>query len=766
MDIVQKITEFEFFKNAHTNELFSVNYQDFIDIINDDSDLFIKYHENKLDNDIKSLTKIVQETNISDFYNGIAFNELFEFRKSLLNINDNQTINFFTISSKDSFNELLYTEHNIQYTWNNCMIYTPLNDHSRQYLKKGDILFCNRFGQFGSLAEALDTRGIYGVGVAMTDPQKFYPNKDGHNKYGIVVSFPFSLHQHLSTRNIQMNPITIDLTPYNGNRNDSLQYISDRNKALELLKMLLIGNDRFDDFIKIFYNLLIPQIKILPNEYLQKKYHLSDERGLSKKIDIEKLKTDLSLAHLVFEGKTIYRFISALCAKPFLILTGLSGSGKTKLAQAFAYWITSQDKKINNKRFSIGEKINSDRVVYEVIKSDKISATFRQTETEKKVNLPYELIDEWIKVIRKNNFNRDTPPRVIREAVGLETSYSTQLNSFETHLKACAFHLIEEKRSESEDFLQYVILPVGADWTNREPLLGFPNSLEQGYYIKPENKVIDLIIEAGKEENADKPFFLILDEMNLSHVERYFADFLSVMESDETINLHSDIEWIDETPAELKLPKNLFIIGTVNVDETTYMFSPKVLDRAHVIEFRVDEKEMESFLKEPLKADLESLKSLGAGMASDFILKSETEISEFKEFSEIQSVLLEYFKELKKIGAEFGYRTASEIYRFAGILKMLTKENGNEWSIDDIIDACIIQKLLPKVHGSRSKVEPVLKTLASLCYKDKESFDEKVKMEDINFTNRDKIKYPLSLEKIIRMRIRIVQDGFTSFTEA
>ena len=66
--------------------------------------------------------------------------------------------------------------------------------------------------------------------------------------------------------------------------------------------------------------------------------------------------------------------------------------------------------------------------------------------------------------------------------------------------------------------------------------------------------------------------------MNLSHVERYFADFLSAIESGEEIPLYGK----DET---LELPSNLFIIGTVNVDETTYMFSPKVLDRANTIEF-------------------------------------------------------------------------------------------------------------------------------------------------------------------------------------
>ncbi len=403
---------------------------------------------------------------------------------------------------------------------------------------------------------------------------------------------------------------------------------------------------------EVLENDLKDLLKIYTNKDIQEK-----KVNNNVKFNYNNFYEELLKSRYKFNKYFVLRFISALCTKPFLILTGLSGSGKTKLAQAFTYWITENGK-------------------------------------------------------------------------------------------------------------QYCLIPVGADWTNREPLLGFPNSLEPGKYIKPENRVIDLIIEAGKEANADKPFFLILDEMNLSHVERYFADFLSVMESNEKISLHSDIEWLDNVPVDLSVPKNLFIIGTVNVDETTYMFSPKVLDRAHVIEFRVNEEEMENFLKEPLKPELELLKGLGKDMASDFIRKSQSEVSNFEEIADVQTTLIQFFKELKKIGAEFGYRSASEIYRFAGILKMITKENGNEWSIDDIIDAAVIQKLLPKVHGSRSKLEPILKTLAELCLIDKNDFNLIIKGDNIDFADKTKIKYPLTFEKILRMRTRVIQDGFTSFAEA
>lgn len=483
---------------------------------------------------------------------------------------------------------------------------------------------------------------------------------------------------------------------------------------------------------------------------------------------LTKLISDLELSRLRFSKNILARFIASLCAKPFMILTGLSGSGKTKLAQAFAYWITEENTdRTQSRRFSVGENVTSSRVIYKVTAADSLSVTFTQTDTGTKVNLPYDLIGEWIDVIKEKDYNSETPPRTLREAVAEKTSYSTQLNSFETHLKAAALHLMDKPSAEDNNACQYVIVPVGADWTNREPLLGYPNALEEGKYIKPENGVVDLLIEACKEENSDKPYFLILDEMNLSHVERYFADFLSAMESDEYIHLHSgDTEW-DGVPPKLRIPENLFIIGTVNIDETTYMFSPKVLDRANVIDFSVSDSEMKLFLENPAKPDMRSLNGAGSSMAKDFMRIAKTEITDFGDSDVINSILLEFFNELKKAGAEFGYRTASEIYRFTCILNKMTENEEEKWDLNDIIDAAVMQKLLPKVHGSRSKLVSVLKTLAGLCLTDKADAENIInKPEGINYSDRSKIRFPLSLEKIMRMKKRVVQDGFTSFAEA
>ncbi len=375
---------------------------------------------------------------------------------------------------------------------------------------------------------------------------------------------------------------------------------------------------------------------------------------------------DLSNSGLKITPLLILRFISSLITKPFVILTGLSGSGKTKLAQAFVQWIC---------------------------------------------------------------------------------------------------------KSES----QYRIVPVGADWTNREPLLGYPNGLDENLYVTPDSGVLQLLMNATR--NRDLPYFLILDEMNLSHVERYFADFLSIMESGDKISLYSGASRKDSlgnpVDKQIEWPANLFIIGTVNIDETTYMFSPKVLDRANVIEFRISPTEMRNFVGNNNKPDMTRLYvngdrqqgGLGQTMATDFLQQSkDIEISPNMELE----ILNSFFEELQRVGAEFGYRTASEIEL------LLTKLQSVGIDENERMDIAVVQKLLPKLHGSRKKLVGPLETLAGLCInpdaykgvKGREAY--RALNEDKTDPNMKKanVIYPISFEKIERMLKNAIENGFTSYAEA
>ena len=129
----------------------------------------------------------------------------------------------------------------------------------------------------------------------------------------------------------------------------------------------------------------------------------------------------------------------------------------------------------------------------------------------------------------------------------------------------------------SPDNKNYEIVSVGSNWTDNRHILGYMNAISGEYSSTP---ALDLMIKSNKD--FVHPYFLILDEMNLSYVERYFSDFISCMESGEPIQLSPGDR--DDVP-EIDPGDNLFVIGTVNMDETTYAFSPKVLDRANVLEF-------------------------------------------------------------------------------------------------------------------------------------------------------------------------------------
>lgn len=334
---------------------------------------------------------------------------------------------------------------------------------------------------------------------------------------------------------------------------------------------------------------------------------------------------------------------------------------------------------------------------------------------------------------------------------GLAGSGKTQL------ALAFAQALVEDKEN------QMCVVSVGADWTSREPLLGYPNALKPGEYIKPENGVLDLLIEANKPENASRPFFLILDEMNMSYVERYFADFLSAMESHESIalwkNCNDGTDSCDcNVPERIGLPNNLFIIGTINVDETTYMFSPKVLDRANVIEFKISIDEMAEFLDGVKQVDCSSICGNAAGMGADFVRL--TNCKEFENGKATAEILKAFFTELKSVNAEFGYRSATEILRFIS-QTYKNDDTENKMSQEEILDVAILQKLLPKLHGSRKKLEPALKGLWKLC------FDPGIKdTMPISHENIDKATYKESADKIFRMYESAHANGFTSFAEA
>ncbi|MES9887332.1 MAG: hypothetical protein ABW140_11005, partial [Candidatus Sedimenticola sp. 6PFRAG1] len=125
------------------------------------------------------------------------------------------------------------------------------------------------------------------------------------------------------------------------------------------------------------------------------------------------------------------------------------------------------------------------------------------------------------------------------------------------------------------------IQAVQPGWYDPAPLFGYINPLMPDNYVRP--PLLDFLLQAAT--HPDQAFTVILDEMNLSHPEQYFAPVLSAMESGERLRLHNEGDSFDGVPSTIPYPANVAFIGTVNMDETTHGISDKVLDRAFTLEF-------------------------------------------------------------------------------------------------------------------------------------------------------------------------------------
>ncbi|NVO00720.1 MAG: AAA family ATPase [Geobacteraceae bacterium] len=351
-----------------------------------------------------------------------------------------------------------------------------------------------------------------------------------------------------------------------------------------------------------------------------------------------------------FSKEILTRYFLSLKTKPFVILTGISGTGKTKIAQIFADYICQDD-------------------------------------------------------------------------------------TLEERDKRIAF------------------VPVKPDWMDNKGLLGYYNLLDKEYH---DTSVLRLLLEAAR--NSEKPYFIILDEMNLAKVEQYFSDFLSIMESrtlnepkGEALALHS-VGTVQaqggngDVPESIHIPPNVYFTGTVNIDESTYMFSSKVLDRANVIEFndvKLADYENGGDTSGRFVLNNEDVRKVLLPATNEAPFSSRDDYKTAKNRApEIHGYLDELLNILEPFHLHFGYRVINEVSHF------ICHAHGfvDKFDIKEAMDIQILQKILPKFHGTQGKLEEPLNKI-------------------LNFCNGETVRFPRSAQKLTRMLQNLEVQGYTSFIE-
>ena len=527
-----------------------------------------------------------------------------------------------------------------------------------------------------------------------------------------------------------------------------------------------------------------------------------------------------------FPASLLTTYCLSLKTKPFVILSGISGTGKTKIAQLFTIPEDGHDEVINE-AIQHTEPTNS---LYITVRNSWVNGdgrtnfrfeTLRTLLTQEEIDEIEPTRQELIAQGLTNNFSpfyditiealdgtiiqgefylqRPQSPLV---RVRFKSRQNTQpafdsRHYFQEHyhdgdviqLESIGlrhFRIVAEPtdeavavatRLEEQELAQIeriCFIPVKSDWTDSSELFGHYNLIERKYHL---TKFLKFLLEA--REHPHHPFFLILDEMNLSKVEHYFSDFLSCLESrynangtivQEKITLHSsndllktDDMYFDLIPASIEIPTNLYVTGTVNIDESTYMFSSKVLDRANVIEF--NHVNLQSYGQPPIDEAPIDTEIFKLSTFPDF---TTLELATKDNYTNLSDAIKAHMEEINKILSKyhrhFGYRTANEVALYIKNAKMyIADTNAIEVKA---LDFQLVQKVFPKLSGGYASLELPLRELLKYLGNIEKNLDD-ITADDINGinTNNATILFPTTVTKLKRMYNNLIQNGFTSFIE-
>lgn len=351
--------------------------------------------------------------------------------------------------------------------------------------------------------------------------------------------------------------------------------------------------------------------------------------------------------------------------------------------------------------------------------------------------------------------------------------------------RACWDEGSEEYKAQKPK--NFEMVQVKPNWHDSSELIGYVSRIDGVRYVV--GPFLKFMVKAMQD--PETPYFLCLDEMNLAPVEQYFAEYLSVVESrkkqdDGTITTDPIIEYsnteeykslIDQlfpddeelrieyltegSEKRLRIPNNLIVVGTVNMDETTFSFSRKVLDRAMTIEMN------EVDLTGGLDSRHEKIGKLGA---AELIGNAVEGVDVYSAYKDVCDTAIAYLQKINDVleGTPFkiAYRTRNEVLLYVVNNLPYNNVEGDEDStyiekfvVARALDEITNMKILSRIEGDESKVsQDFLNSLKDAIHKGLESVFSEIFDDD----DDEEAYISKSLAKLEEMKKRL-ESGYTSF---
>ncbi len=315
---------------------------------------------------------------------------------------------------------------------------------------------------------------------------------------------------------------------------------------------------------------------------------------------------------------------------------------------------------------------------------------------------------------------------------------------------------------------QYRLLPVRPDWMDSTPIVGYVNLLAPtqpqsggpGTFVS--TPFLDFLLRAARPDNANRAYFLCLDEMNLARVEHYFAEVLSAMETSGRDMLLPD-------GRAIRLPANLFLSGTLNLDEATHSLSRKVLDRANTLTFgevclREDDHtaqdgsqqaalDTQTASAERMPFAVRQALFLGARAknVADARIRLQSVSPPGTDYAGyVVNTLADVNALLEPHGLHFAYRIRDETLRYCANsfdtngLGLLSPDKPNDLNANlrAALDLQLLQKVLPRLTGTQEQLEAPTADLLRYA---------------------EKHRFVLTARRLARLQTRLQRDGYAGF---